>query len=176
MRRIFTCLMVMFVVFVSRAQDKTVTELRDEATRDIKKDPNDTIPQVWKRGALLNLTLSQTALSNWAAGGDKNAFALNTFFSGYAFYKKGKHSWDNTADFAYGMVKTTSLGMRKSDDRIDILSKYGYEVVKSWYISGLVNVRSQFAPGYSYADDKSKTLTSKFFAPAYVLVSPGVNY
>ncbi len=177
MRRIFVGLIVMFTVIAGRAQDKTVTELRDEATRDIKKDPNDTIPKVWKKGALFNLTMSQTALSNWAAGGDKNAFAINALFSGYAFYKKGKNSWDNTLDLAYGMVKTTSLGMRKSDDRIDILSKYGYEVARSWYISGLVNVRSQFAPGYSYGtDNKSRTLTSNFFSPGYVLVSPGVMY
>lgn len=166
----------MFTAFAVRAQDKTVGDLKADASRDIQKDPNDTIPQVWKKGALFNLTLSQTALSNWAAGGDKNAFALNTFFSGYAFYKKGKHSWDNTLNLAYGVVKTTSLGMRKSDDRIDILSKYGYEVAKSWYISGLVNVRSQFAPGYSYGNNQTKTLTSDFFSPGYVLVSPGVNY
>jgi len=82
---------------------------------------------------------------NWAAGGDKNTIGLSSFFSGYAYYKMGKHSWDNTIDLAYGFLNTTSLGSRKSDDKIDLLSKYGYEIGKNWYISGLVNFRSQFA-------------------------------
>ncbi|MFI5124953.1 MAG: DUF3078 domain-containing protein, partial [Chitinophagales bacterium] len=49
-------------------------------------------------------------------------------------------------------------------------------VAKSWYISGLLNVKSQFAPGYAYPDGKNRVLTSDFFSPGYVLLSPGVNY
>ena len=159
------------------SQDKTVQDLKAGAAQEIKKDPNDTIPKVWKKGILLNVNFNQAALSNWAAGGDKNSLSLSTFMNAFAFYKKGKHSWDNTMDLAYGFVKTTSLGSRKADDRIDILSKYGYEVAKSWYISGLLNVKSQFAKGYFYgSDNKTRTLTSDFFAPGYVLLSPGVNY
>jgi hypothetical protein len=160
----------------SFAQDKTVQELKKEASQSIQKDPKDTIPQIWKKGLLLNFILNQASQSNWAAGGEKSSLALNTTFHGYAFYKKDRNSWDNTLDLAYGFVKTTSLGSRKSDDRIDILSKYGYEIAKSWYISGLLNVKSQFAPGYAYPVDKGRVLTSDFFAPGYILLSPGINY
>src|SRR5690348_18203115 len=42
--------------------------------------------------------------------------------------KKERYSWDNTLDLNYGLVNTTSLGTRKNDDRIDLLSKVGYEI------------------------------------------------
>jgi hypothetical protein len=176
MKTIFISLVALLCAYSGFSQDKAVQDLKNEASRSIEKDPNDTIPKIWKTGGLLSLNFNQAAQSNWAAGGDKNSLALSTFFHGFAFYKKDRHSWDNTVDFAYGLVKTTSLGTRKSDDRIDLLSKYGYEFSKSWYISGLLNVKSQFAKGYAYPDDKSRVLTSDFFSPGYVLLSPGVNY
>ena len=151
-------------------------DLKAAASREIKKDPNDTIPKVWKKGGIYNLTFNQAALSNWSAGGDKSSLSLSTFLHTFAFYQKGKHSWDNTLDLAYGMVSTTSLGMRKSDDRIDLVSKYGYDIGKKWYISGLFNFRSQFAKGFNYPNDTTKVLTSNFLAPAYILLSPGMDY
>jgi hypothetical protein len=164
-------------ILICSAQDKTVQEMRDEASRTIKKDPNDTIPKIWKLGGVLRFTLNQGAQDNWSAGGDKNSLGLSSFFSGYAFYKKGKNAWDNTIDLAYGFLNTTSLGSRKSDDKIDVLSKYGYDIGKNWYVSGLVNFRSQFAPGYAYPSDGGPpVLTSDFMAPAYLIVSPGLNY
>ena len=115
----------------SSAQNR-IQGLRDESNRTITKDPNDTIPQTWKTGGLYNLNFNQAALSNWAAGGDKSSLSLNTLLSLYAFYKDGRRSWDNTLDLAYGLVQTTSLGTRKEDDRIDLVSKYGYDVGKKW--------------------------------------------
>jgi hypothetical protein len=176
MKRIFISLGIILSVVAASAQDKTVQQLKSEANRDIKKDPNDTIPKTWKKGGLYNLNFNQAALSNWSAGGDKSSLSLSTFLHAFAFYQKGKHSWDNTLDLAYGMVSTTSLGMRKSDDRIDLVSKYGYDIGKKWYISGLFNFRSQFAKGFNYPNDTTKVLTSNFLAPAYILLSPGMDY
>jgi len=167
---------MLFTIVMLHAQDKDLQNIKKDASQEIKKDPNDTIPKIWKTGGLFTLTFNQAALSNWAAGGDKSSLALNSTFYGYAFYKKGKYSWDNTLNLAIGGVKTTSLGTRKTDDRIDLLSKYGYEVAKSWYVSALFNFRSQFAKGYNYPNDTTKILTSDFFSPAYVLLSPGINY
>ena len=176
MKKIVTGLLSLFCILSVAAQDKTVQEMRNEANRTIKKDPNDTIPKVWKTGGLLRFTFTQGAQSNWSAGGDKSSLGLSSFFSGYAYYKKEKHSWDNTIDLAYGFLNTTSLGSRKTDDRIDLLSKYGYEIGKKWYLSGLVNFRTQFAPGYAYPSQGPPVLTSDFMAPGYLIVSPGLNY
>ncbi len=176
MKKIVLSVLAILSIYVSAAQDKSVEQMRSEASREIKKDPNDTIPKVWKTGAILRFTMNQSAQDNWAAGGDKNTLGLSSFFSGYAYYKKGKNSWDNTVDLAYGFLSTTSIGNRKSDDKIDLLSKYGYDIGKNWYISGLVNFRSQFAPGYAYPAGKAPVLISDFLAPAYIIVSPGLNY
>lgn len=171
---LLAALMVGGVSF-SHAQNR-IQGLRDESNRNITKDPADTIPQTWKTGGIYNLNFNQAALSNWAAGGDKSSLSLSTLLSMYAFYKSGKHSWDNTLDMAYGLVQSTSLGTRKADDRIDLVSKYGYDVGKKWYLSGLVNFRSQFAKGYAYESDTAKKLTSNFLSPAYVLASIGMDW
>jgi len=159
----------------SSAQNGSL-KLKDESNRTIARDPNDTIPQTWKTGGLYNLNFNQAALSNWAAGGDKSSLSLSTLLSLYAFYKEGKHSWDNTLDLAYGLVQSTSLGTRKADDRIDLVSKYGYDIGKKWYLSALLNFRSQFAKGYAYESDTARKLTSNFLSPAYVLASLGLDW
>ena len=157
------------------AQDETVRELRDASGRVIKKDPNDTIPYTWRKGGMYGINVSQGSLSNWAAGGDDFSLSVNSILNLFAFYKKDKHSWDNTLDFNLGYVNTTSLGSRKNDDRIDILSKYGYALNPKLNLAGLVNFRSQLFKGYTYSDDV-KTLSSAFLSPAYILVSPGLDF
>lgn len=172
-------LLVLFIacivaVTLTQAQDRTIQNLRSESSRQIKKNAADSV--TWKLGGIYSLNFNQGALSNWAAGGDKFSMSLTSFLNGYAYYKKGRRSWDNTIDLAYGLVKTTSLGQRKADDRFDVLSKYGYDLGKNVYLSGLVNVRSQFAKGYTYPTDTSKVLISNFFAPAYIVLSAGFDY
>ena len=179
MKKALLICVLAFIAFYGVAQDKTVQDLKKDASREIKKEKNpaDTIPKIWRTGGLFSLTINQGALSNWAAGGDKSTLAITSLLSLYAFYKKDKNAWDNTLDLAYGFVNTTSLGNRKADDRIDFLSKYGYEVAPKWYLGALFNFRSQFTKGYSYpSGDGPKVLTSDFAAPAYVLLSLGIDY
>jgi hypothetical protein len=142
----------------------------------VTKDPKDTTKMTWKTGGLYNLTFSQAALSNWSAGGDKSAISLNTLLNVYAFYANGRNSWDNMLVLAYGVTNTTSLGTRKTNDNIDLTSKYGYDLGKKWYLSGLLDFRTQFAPGYNYPDANTKVLTSTFLAPAYLLLAAGMDY
>jgi hypothetical protein len=160
----------------SHAQNK-IQQLKDAAGNvTVTKDPDDTTKQTWKTGGLYNLNFNQAALSNWAAGGDKSSLSLSTLLSVYAFYSDGRRSWDNSLNLAYGIVNTTSLGTRKTDDRIDLVSKYGYDLGKKWYLSGLLQFRSQFARGYNYPDANTKVLTSDFLAPGYLLESIGMDY
>lgn len=165
-----------FIFLWARAQDKTAEELRKDAAREIKKDPNDTIPKTWKKGGLFNLNFGQTSLSNWAAGGDQLSLNGNAFLNLFAFYKKDRHAWDNSLDLAIGYTKTTSVGTRKTDDRIDLLSKYGYQLFDHTYLSGLFNLRTQFTNGFNYPKVDSPVKVSTFFAPAYVLLSLGLDY
>ncbi len=180
MKNIFIVLLVMVACTVSKAQDATVSELKKETQKAIKKDPADTIPRIWKTGGQFSVNINQGSLSNWSAGGDKFSFSLNSFLNVYAFYKKDKHSWDNNLDLAYGLVQTTSLGKRKASDRIDLSSKYGYALNKHLNLATLFNARSQFARGFAYsktaAGADTATLTSKTFMPTYLLLSLGLDY
>jgi hypothetical protein len=174
-RTVLLCLLLAATTLY--AQDETIKKLKSDAAKDIKKakDPADTIPQAWKRGGVYNFTLAQGSLSNWAAGGDDFSLSLNSLLSLFAFYKKDVISWDNTLDFTLGYLRTTSLGSRKNDDRIDLLSKVGRAVSSDWNVAGLVNFRSQMLKGYDYNKDE-RTLTSAFLAPAYLLASAGMDY
>jgi hypothetical protein len=173
MRKI--CLLLLLIPILSSAQDQTVKGLRDESGRAIKKDPADTAAKTWRKGGIYGINISQGSLNNWAAGGDEFSLSINSVLSLFAFYKKDKHSWDNTFDFNLGYVRTTSLGSRKNDDRIDLLSKYGYALNSKLNLAGLINFRSQLFKGYTYTNNV-RTFASAFLSPAYVLLSPGLDY
>ena len=157
------------------AQDLTLLKLRNETSRSIKKDP-DTTNWNWKQGGMYNFNLSQSSLSNWAAGGDNFNMAINSFFNYYTLFKKDRHGWDNNFDVNLGFIQSTSLGGRKNDDRLDLLSKYGYKIDTTgvWYLSGLFNFRSQFFDGYSFGT--TPVFTSSLLSPAYIILSAGLDY
>lgn len=157
-------------------QDLVVAKLRSETSRNIKKD-SDTTNWNWKQGGVYNLNLSQSSLSNWAAGGDNFNMSINSYFNYFAFYKKDRQSLDNNIDVNLGFVQSTSQGGRKNDDRLDLLSKYGYKIdtTGKWYLSGLFNFRSQLFDGYSFSGNNA-TFTSSLLAPAYMIISAGLDY
>lgn len=174
MKNIFLAGAFVFGAVFTNAQDQTVKSLKDESAKTIKKD-EDTTNIRWRKGGIYSLNLAQGSLSNWAAGGDDFSLSLTSYLNLYSFYKEGRRSWDNTFDFNFGYVNTTSLGSRKNDDRIDFLSKYGYSLSEKWNIAGLFNFRSQLARGYTYPEDV-KTFASAFLSPAYILTSIGFDY
>ena len=129
---------------------------------------------VWRRGGLLSLNFSQVSLTNWAAGG-QNSIAGNSIINYFANYKRGKNVWDNNIDLGYGLIMQGKKGkLVKSDDKIDISSKYGRQAVKHWYYSALLNFRSQFTEGFNYPNDS--VAISEFFAPAYLTAAVGMDY
>ncbi|MEO8584237.1 MAG: DUF3078 domain-containing protein [Flavitalea sp.] len=169
---------IMLLCFRAISQDATVKELKEAASKKIEEDTAH--KSGWKKGGLFTLNLAQGSLSNWQGGGDKSSFSAVGFLNLFAAFKEGKHTWNNTLDIGYGYINTTSLGSRKSDDRFDLLSKYGYQIGEKWYASGLFNFRTQFSKGYNYDKDANgaevKTKVSNFLAPAYVLLSAGFDY
>jgi hypothetical protein len=153
-----------------------VTKLRSETSRSIRKEA-DTSYWNWKTGGLYNFNLSQSSLSNWAAGGDNFNLAFTSYFNYYAFYQKTKHSWDNNIDLNLGYMQSSNLGGRKNDDRFDFISKYGYKIdsVGQLYVSGLFNMRSQLFDGYAFSGNNPSFISS-FLSPAYIILSAGVDY
>ena len=176
MQKVALALTVLLITVNSIAQDKTVQELRTESAKTITKDDKDTIAKTWKTGGLFNGTFGQTSLQNWAAGGDQFSFNANGLVNLFAFYKKGIHSWDNSIDLELGYINSTSLGTRKTNDRIDVVSKYGCQLFDHMFLTGLFNFRSQFTAGYTYPNDTTRIKTSNFMAPAYVIVALGMDW
>jgi len=127
------------------------------------------------------MTISQTSLTNWAAGGE-NSISLNGLVNLFANYKKENSSWDNTLDIGYGVIKQYKSGEYKdrnwikSDDKLDFASKYGQKASKDWYYAAMVNFKSQMTPGFVYSGDTMRTRISDFFAPAYLLGAIGMDY
>jgi len=144
-----------------------------DAEKTLRTQVADTT-QGWKKGGVFSLNLAQTSLTNWAAGG-QNSFAINGLLSTFANYRRGKTVWVNSLDMGYGLLKQGSTGYRKTDDKFDFLSKYGYEAFKNFYYAALFNFKTQMAPGKKYTDTGSEKI-SDLFSPAYLLVALGLDY
>lgn len=131
----------------------------------------------WTIGLDASLLGSQIGFTNWAPGGD-NSVAFSGFLNMSATYEKRKNKWENLLGLGYGQTKTGKRDFRKSEDKIDFSSSYGYKAKDKWYYSALFNFKSQFAAGYDYIDDQDslKVKISNFMAPAYISVGLGMEY
>ncbi|NNC84100.1 MAG: DUF3078 domain-containing protein [Flavobacteriales bacterium] len=136
----------------------------------------------WKTGGLVAINLSQVSLTNWAAGGF-SSISGNAALNLFANMKEGKNTWDNTLSLGYGLLKQGDDGdVQKTDDRIDLSSKYGREAWNpKWYYSALANFRTQFTEGLGSEVELSDGSTERYvisdlLAPAYVLASLGLDY
>ncbi|MBK7432577.1 MAG: DUF3078 domain-containing protein [Chitinophagaceae bacterium] len=127
------------------------------------------------RGGLFAFNINQGALSNWAAGGEQNTLGFNMLFNYAIHYRKGLNTWDNFFDIAMGFQNATSFGrFRKTDDRIDITTKYGRQLGKTWYVGFLINFNSQAMMGYDYSQNPL-VRSSNFLTPGKLLFSPGFD-
>jgi len=141
---------------------------------DIKGQDTDTLNS-WDNSGVLSLNMSQSSFTNWAAGG-QTSVAINGLVNLAANFKKDKSAWDNTLTIGYGKMlqKGNDLGWVKTDDRIDLQSKYGRQATEKWFYSGLMSFKTQMDAGYNYPDTDVKI--SDLLAPAYLVFSLGMDY
>ena len=126
----------------------------------------------WKTGGIVGAGFNQVSLTNWAAGG-LSSISGNLTVNLFANYKKDKSTWDNNLDLGYGLLKQGDEDVQKTDDRIELTSKYGREAWSpNWYYSGLLNFRTQFTEGL----DANGVRFSDIMAPAYITASLGLDY
>lgn len=135
----------------------------------------------WVYTGVFNLGFNQGILHNWAAGGELASMTVNSMFNGSLIHYNKRAIWTNNLDAAYGLfyAYSNSFVPRKTDDRIDLTSKYGYRLTDSsdFYLTGLFNAKSQFTKGYNYDAPEWDTFsTSKFFSPLYMTLAPGIEY
>jgi hypothetical protein len=154
MKRVIVFIVSVMVVSASFAQEKKDTTY-------------------WKNGGMFSVNFNQISFTNWAAGG-LNSVSGVAKAQYFANYKKANVSWDNTLDLGYGLSKVQGLVVQKNEDIIDLQSKLGIKADNKWFYSGLLNFKSQFAPGYS--DKENVNRISDIFSPAYLFLSLGMDY
>lgn len=139
---------------------------------DPQNNPADTVKD-WTIGGAIAINFSQSAFSNWAAGGENNV-GISSFYKPFANYKKGNISWDNALDLRFGKNKIGEQGWRKSDDLIDLNSKLGIKASEKWFYSAIVNFSTQFDKGYS--DAAQTQHVSSFMSPGYLTLALGMDF
>jgi hypothetical protein len=143
----------------------------DNKLKQINIKKPDALP--WTLDGFGSVGFTQTALSNWANGGESS---LSTLMIGKykANYSKNKLRWENSAEIRYGITKTKTRGFQKNDDKIELQTRFGYSAFKKWFYSGEANFKTQMAPGYNFPDMKNPI--SEFMSPGYLTFSIGLDY
>ena len=121
----------------------------DDVKKQLQTENKDTVAFIY--GATFNLGFNQGFLHNWAAGGEVASITANSVFSGYTIKMHHKHIWTNNLDMSYGLFYAYSNQFvpRKTEDRIDLTSKYGIR---------LDTVRIFISPVYSTSSHSSPKL------------------
>ena len=151
----------------------TLAKAQEPATDTIP--PKEKPVAVWKTSSINSLNFSQTALSNWAAGG-QGSLALSAFADWSAKLSKGRHLWENRFQAAYGFVHAYGDINKKSDDKLILDSKWGCQAYDKLYLSAAFNFTSQMAQGFEYPKNADPKRISNFMAPGYFSLGLGLDY
>ncbi|GAB3233381.1 DUF3078 domain-containing protein [Hymenobacter seoulensis] len=127
----------------------------------------------WRRGGAGTLNFSQVSLSNWSPGG-QSSLSLLALGNLYLHYRGPEHTFDLSGNLVYGLLKPGKSRMRKNDDRLEVNGRYGRQFSEKFSYAAQVNLKTQLTP--TKALDKPDSLLSRFFAPAFILASVGIEY
>ncbi len=150
----------------AQANVKTITA-QMEALKPVPK---------WKTGGFQAINFNQGSFTNWSLGG-VNSISVTALGSGYANYKFKNWTWDNNLDLAYGVLRNKGEGVRKNEDKIDLITKVGRKASKKLSWASVAHFESQFVQGFDFNDeDDNRPAISRFMAPAYLKLSLGIDY
>jgi len=130
---------------------------------------------LWHTNGLIGLNGNQAGFKNWAQGGE-NSIAVTGNILYEAHYKKDKNIWDNMFMMSLGTSQIGEGFYQKSEDKIELNSKFGHQASKNWYYSALFNIKTQSVIGYNFPTDTTRNKISGFFAPAYIKLGLGMDY
>lgn len=128
----------------------------------------------WTINGKASLNFSQSYFSNWSAGGESSLATIG-LYTMEANYKKAKQNWSNWIDMSLGYNIIGGNDPMKTDDKIEIISNYGYELKHHLYFSTVMTFKTQFTKGYDYTKDSTNHI-SAFMAPAHIDLGPGIMY
>ncbi len=161
-------LIIMVLLFISGVFSQ-ITEVEE-----ILKTPQTETEDGWKSGGTVSVNLTQVSLTNWASGG-QSSIATNGLLNLYLHFKRGNSLWENYLDIGYGTIRQgNNADWWKTNDIIDLTSKYGQKAFDDWYYAGMLNFKTQLTAGYNYPDDSTRI--SDLLAPGYFLGAVGMDY
>lgn len=177
---LFCACAMAFSFAYAQVDEKTAAE---EALKTKVKAAEIDSAKHWKCTGVVGLNAAQTALFNWAAGGNNNVTGF-VFANVTLSYKKNKWTWDSNLDTELGLMYSSdyiAYPWRKANDKLNFTTKVGYQMHPQWYLTLLGNFRSQYAPGLDYkkvdAQEAPKpTLISKWLSPSYTDLALGIEY
>ena len=200
MKKLFVTLSAVLFALGAYAQDaqqaaaEAAKAMVDAPAAEVKIEK----PKLWASSLKTNVTLGQTNLTNWAAGGD-NTVSVAAYVDGNANWKKGDMFWNNRLQLDYGFFWASSKPiLQKNTDRIYLESKWGYKApyTKHLYFSANFDFKSQFTNTWDYATPTTKAdgspfgegetpvredwlaakvLKSGFLSPAYTNLALGID-
>jgi len=130
-------------------------------------------PNYWKSEATTTLAFKQTSLIDWAAGGNGSA-SFGSTVDAKANYAKGKITFNNQLQMAYGFTQTFGVGFQKNADYIILNDELGYAL--GGHFKGTLGYafKSQISPGY--ASTVGTDIVSRFFSPATMTLGAGATW
>ena len=159
MKRIFN--LIAFLVFSS-----TLLQAQIEVAED-------TSVNGWKKGGFFALNFNQVSLTNWAAGGE-SALSSTAMVNAFVKYRHNDLYFESVLDGGFGFITTKSQSLRKNEDKIEVNAKFGKKAKGKFFYAGMLNFRTQMAPGFNFPDDS--TVISRFLAPGFLSLALGMDY
>lgn len=135
-------------------------------------------PIKWFYHGQNNIVFNQSSFSNWNSGGNNNIGIIGKLNYNIS-YKNNRHFLDNNIQLGYGFVSSQSEASRKTEDYINLITNYGYDIGRNYYLSTGFQFLSQFAAGYNYTATPDPTFEdriSRFLSPGYLYAGVGILY
>jgi hypothetical protein len=137
----------------------------------------------WSQYGGFLVNFNQSTFYQWAPGGQSN-LSFSTVANYTIKYEKAKNIWKTDFLGSYGTVRNFDIGAtgkiekfwRKSDDVLQINTKYSRKASEKWFYSANVNFLSQFDKGYAAPDFTAENYKSNLLAPAFITAALGFTY
>lgn len=136
--------------------------------------------KLWTLSGVTGFNVSSTTLLNWTAGGANSSNGL-LYANLTLLYKKNKVAWESNLDTELGTsyMGETKFAWRKSNDKLNFSTKYGYQLAPKWYATVMGSFKSQYTSGYDYSTINSvetETYSSNWLSPSYTDISVGIDW
>ncbi|WP_010522737.1 DUF3078 domain-containing protein [Aquimarina agarivorans] len=171
MKKLLYVFLILSFFGYSQEEENTI-----KVTDTVTVHPQAVSTSPWQGKGSFSVLGNQTSFNDdWVGGGISN-LAVNSRLEYEMNYKKAQWTWDNRINMAYGITKLKEKDrVRKTDDLIEISSVVGKNTGSGyWSYSGYFNFKTQFAKGYNFDKNDSRTLVSRGFSPAYFQLGPGL--